>query len=70
MPQPGKGMIRVRYTLTYESDIDLSSYPDMTPEQAVQHELEGVSESEIIELMATCDEDELTVVRDVQFIQP
>lgn len=70
MPQFGEGMIRVRYTLTYESDIDLSSYPDMTPEQAVQHELESVSESEIIELIATCDEDQLTVVRDVQFIQP
>lgn len=70
MPQHSDGFIRVRYVLTYENDIDMSSYPGMTPDQAVQHELDNISESEIIELIATCDEEELEVKRSAHHVHP
>lgn len=66
-PTP-KGMIRITYVLTYQSDVDMSSYPGMTPDQAIAHELD-LSESEIIETMSTCDEEELDVNRTAVYVE-
>ena len=61
------GFIRVKYTIEYENDVDLSAYAGMTVEQAVAHET-CVGEAEIIELVSSADEDDLTVTRDIKYI--
>ena len=73
MPQhseePKPGFIRVRYELVYTSDIQLDAYGDMTPEEAIAHELDNDTEG-ILEIIMGSSEDDgrLIVARNAQYV--
>lgn len=71
MPQPSEepkpGFIRVKYVLTYTSDVDLSAYSDMTPEEAVTYELSSDAET-IIEAITGAGSGELEIMRGAKHI--
>jgi hypothetical protein len=62
------GFIRVKYFVTYESDVDLSAYSGMTPDEAVAYELSNEVET-ILELITTgATESNIEIMRSAKYV--